>query len=66
MFLISYYAHERCFCSLKAKNPRIDCTFQCCSFEKDIYWLWIVIVTNKVIHDQIGTREKVRIIEKPG
>ena len=57
MFFVSYDKSEHCFCSLRAKKTlAFDCTFQCCSFKKD--WLWLIN-----IHDQIGIREKDRIIE---
>jgi len=36
MFFITYDKRERCFCSLRAKTLAFDCTFQCCSFKKDM------------------------------
>ena len=51
------------FALWKQNKPAFDCTFQCYSFIKnmamDLTRSWLVN-----IHDKIGTREKVLIIEK--
>ena len=36
MSFITYDKRECCFCSARAKTLAFDCTFQCCSFKKDI------------------------------
>ena len=42
MFFKNYETRERCICSLRAKNLRTcDCTFQCCSFKKDMVFFFV-------------------------
>ena len=52
MFFIMYNKRKRYFCSLRVKKPRIW-------LHLSMLWLWILIVTNKIIFmTKLGPEEK--------